>query len=372
MTIRIDVDSHFFPKDVYKEVDPRFGVRRPQVWFDAVGRSTITHPDREADMSYHQRHGVLNMFQWHWQRPGFWEPELRLEILDKLGINMQVLVPSGDLFSYNVEPELAANVCRSYNKAISGVLQRFPGRFIGLTELPMQSPPLALEELDRAVTEFGLNAVIMLTNVDGRNLDEPDLWPVYARIEELGVPLILHPSRGGKLLGLDRLTKFHFDNALGFLYEGSLAISSLITGGVLDLFPRLRVGLLETGCGYLPYLMDRLNEVYETEGLDKLIKKRPQEYLDQLWLSANVQTERETLAYVVQRYGGNRLMMATDFPHGLGGAGETVIDAVLQNPGLTEDQKELILGGNAAELFGIPSETPVKQTEKVGAGHFNR
>jgi len=101
----------------------------------------------------------------------------------------------------------------------------------------MQSPTRAVVEMERAITELGLHAPTLFTNVNGRNLDEPEFWPVYAKAEELNVPLILHPSRSGVLLGLDRLTKHHFDNALGFLYEGSLAISSLITGGVLDLSP---------------------------------------------------------------------------------------------------------------------------------------
>ena len=127
------------------------------------------------------------------------------------------------------------------------------------------------------------------------------------RIEELGVPLIVHPSRNGNLLGLERLEKFHLDNAPGFLYEGTLAITSFITGGVLDLFPKLRIGLLEVGCGYLPCLMDRLNEVFDHEGVDRLIKKRPHEYLDQIWITANVSAEKETLGYVVQRYGAERL-----------------------------------------------------------------
>lgn len=197
----------------------------------------------------------------------------------------------------------------------------------------------------------------MLTNVDGRNLDEPELWPVYARIEELGVPLIVHPSRNGNLLGLERLEKFHLDNALGFLYEGMLAITSFITGGVLDLFPSLRIGLLEVGCGYLPCLMDRLNEVYEHEGVDRLIKKRPHEYLDQIWIGANVSAEKETLGYVVQRYGAERLLMGIDFPHGLGGAGEAGPQDVLDNPALTAEQKDGILGLNAAELFRIPVKT---------------
>jgi aminocarboxymuconate-semialdehyde decarboxylase len=304
-------------------------------------------------MSHHQRYVLPNTFLPSRRPTGFWDVPPRIEFLDRTGIDMQVLVPSNPPFHYDVEPDLAVNVCQSYNNSISRLLKKYPGRFVGLAHLPMQSPTRALKELDRAITELELHAPLLLTNIEGLNLDEPQFWPVYARMEELGVPLILHPSRSGKLLGAERLMKFHLDNALGFLYEGTLAITSLICGGVLDLFPRLRVGLLETGCGYLPHLMDRLNEVYDHEGVDKLIRKRPHEYLDHFWISANVVAERETFVYVIKRYGAERLMMAVDFPHGLGGAGETVVDAVLNNTALTQQEKDRILGLNAAELFGL-------------------
>ncbi|HZT06271.1 MAG TPA: amidohydrolase family protein [Chloroflexota bacterium] len=362
MAIRIDVDSHFFPKDVFDDVDPRFGDRRPRVWFDAVGRSRITYPEREANMSPHQR-ALPNLLRFSRQRPGFWDPEVRIEFLDRVGVDMQVLVPSNESFHYDVDADLATSVCQSYNNAIARVLDRYPGRFIGLAHLPMQAPTAAVRELERAVRELGIHAPTLFTNVNGRNLDEPEFWPVYAKAEELDVPIILHPSRSGKLLGLERLTKYHLDNALGFLYEGSLAITSFITGGVLDLFPTLRIALMETGCGYLPYLMDRLNEVYDQEGVDELIKHRPPEYLRHFWLAANVTTEKETMAYVVERYGADRLMMAIDFPHGLGGAGEACVDDVVANPRLTDAQKDRILGLNAAELFGID---PVTKTQARG------
>jgi aminocarboxymuconate-semialdehyde decarboxylase len=368
VAIKIDVDSHFFPKDVFDDVDPRFEDRRPRVWFDAAGRSGLTYPARESKLSHHQRHMLPNLFKFHRQQPGFWEPEIRVEFLDRMGIDMQVLIPSNESFHYDVEDiDLATSVCQSYNNAIARVLQRFPGRFIGLAHLPMQSPTRAVREMDRAITELGLHAPTLFTNVAGRNLDEPEFWPVYARAEELNVPLILHPSRSGSLLGLERLTKFHLDNALGFLYEGTLAITSLITGGVLDMFPRLRVALMETGCGYLPTLMDRLNEVCDHEGVDKLIRKRPHEYVDQFWLAANVTTEKETMAYVIQRYGAERLMMAVDFPHGLGGAGEACVDDVLENPLLTPEQQDRILGLNAAELFAIDPETHTRARPALSA-----
>ena len=353
MPIQIDCDSHFFPRDVFDDIDPRFGDRRPTVSFDAVGRSAARYPEREANMSPHQRHVLANLFRFSFQAPGFWDPEPRIEFLDRAGIDMQVLVPSNEPFHYDVEPELATAVCQSYNNAIARVVNKYPGRFIGLAHVPMQSPERAVVEVDRAVKELGFKAITMFTNVNGRNLDEPEFWPVYAKAEELGVPVVVHPSRSGTLVGLDRLTKYHLDNALGFLWEGTSAITAFIIGGVLDLFPKLRVGVLETMCGYLPHLMDRLTEVYEMEGVDKLIKKPPAEYLDQIWLSANVAAERKTLRHVIERYGSERLMMAVDFPHGLGGAGEAATDDVTNNPDLSQYDKERILGLNAAELFAV-------------------
>jgi len=301
-------------------------------------------------------------------RPGFWDPEVRIEFMDRIGIDMQVLVPSNECFHYDVDPELALSVCQSYNNAISRVLKKFPGRFIGLAHVPMQAPTLAVREIERAVRDLGLHAAGVFTNVNGTNLDEPRFWPVYEKVQELNIPLYLHPSRSGVLLGLDRLTKFHLDNALGFLYEGTLAITSFICGGVFDKYPRLRIGLLETGCGYLPTLMDRLNEVYDQEGVNELINKRPHEYLDQIWLAANVATEKESIGQVVQRYGADRLMMAIDFPHGLGGAGESALDDVLGSPWLTDLQKDRVAGLNAAEFFGIPVPTEARSPQLEPAG----
>jgi aminocarboxymuconate-semialdehyde decarboxylase len=299
---------------------------------------------------------------WMWRDPGNLDPEPRIRFMDERGIDKQVLVPS-EQFHYDVEIELGTAVCQSYNNAMARVNQKYPGRFITLANLPMQSPPRAVKELDRAVNDLGLHAALVFGNVDGRNLDEPEFWSVYEKLEQLNVPLILHPGRFGKMMGIDRVNKFHLENSLGFLYEGCVAITSLITGGVLDVFPKLRVGILETGAGYLPTLMDRLNEVYDHEGVDKLILKRPHEYLDQFWLAVNVTSERETLPYLVQRYGADHFLMGTDYPHGLGGAS---IDDLSENLVINEDEKRKLMGLNAAKLFGLESEVEDPQPATVG------
>ena len=365
MAIKIDCDSHFTPRDIFDDVDPRFGRRRPRQWIDAQGRSLITYPEREEMIAAYQRQGVGvftgafasdSAASWTSAHASNWDPENRLAYMDRLGMDMQVLITGGSPFAYDVDPELGASVCQSHNNAIARVIEKYQGRFIGLAQIPMQDPERAVEEIERSIGELSLHGVAMFTNVAGRNLDEPEFWPVYAKIEELDVPLILHGSRSAGMLGLERMTKFHLDNTLGFLWEGTSAITSLITGGVLDLFPRLRIGLTETMCGYLPHLMERLDELYDEE-INGVIKKRPRDYVDQFWMVANTLREKKGIPHFIETFGASRLMVGTDFPHGLGGSGEATVESVLTHPDLTDEQKDQILGLNAAELFRIPIDT---------------
>jgi len=378
MSIIIDSDSHFMPSDAFEDEEAlhRFGSRWPRFQMDALGRDWIVFPERFDRLNAHQRSLPCSLIPGK-HHPGYYDGDARTEWLDRVGIDMQVLVPSPASFTYDIEPELGVAVCRSYNNAIGRLLKRHPGRYIGLAVLPMQDPLAAVEELDRATLELGIHAPMVISNVNGRNLNEYDFWPVYERMEELGVPLIVHGNRFGPLLGMERLPNMHLDNALGFLYEGTLAITSLIMYGVLDMFPRLRVGVLETGAGYITYLMDRLQEVYEGEvfggvspihgkPVNELIKKSPREYMDQIWICFNAAAESRNIPHVVDMFGADRFMVNSDFPHGLGGAGEAMTDMVLSLEALTPGQREQLLGLSACALFAIDPETrEQRRTEKT-------
>jgi len=331
VSIIIDTDSHFMPSDAFEdsECERRFRSRWPRFQLDALGRDWIVFPERFERLSPLQRSMPCSLIPGK-HHPGYYDSTARAAWLDEAGIDMQVLVPSPASFTYDGDPELGIAVCRSYNNAIGRVLQRHPGRFIGLSVLPMQDPVAAVDELERATLELGIHAPLVISNVNGLNLDDHRFWPVYERIEQLDVPLIVHGNRFGPLLGLERLQHMHLDNALGFLYEGTLAITSLIMFGVLDMYPRLRVGVLETGAGYITYLMDRLQEVYEGEifgGISPnygkrvadLIRKAPRDYMDQIWICFNVGAEAANVAHVVRMFGADRFMVNSDFPHGLGG-----------------------------------------------------
>jgi len=376
MSITIDADTHYWPRDAVddEEAQRQFGSRWPRFMTDAVGRDWIEFPER-AERFTPQQQAMPSGMAPRKNHPGSHDPAVRATWLDGAGFDMQVLVPNPTPLSYGLEPAIAIALARSYNNAISRTLQAFPGRFIGLAWVPLQDPVAAIDELDRAIEELGLHAPVIYTHVNWHNLDERRFWPFYGRVEQLGVPLTIHPNRFEGLMGLERLRHMHLDNPLGFLYEATLAVTSLIMEGVLDVFPRLRVGLLETGGGWLHYLMDRLQEIYEGEvyggistdpaiPVKELIRKPPEGYLDQFWFCLNVGAELRTIPGLVERFGADRFMINSDFPHGVGGGGQGTIQRVRELQGLTAEQKEQLLGRSACQLFDID---PVSRRQARGA-----
>ena len=377
----IDADSHVLPIDAFddEEARRRFRSRWPTMLMDTVGRLFVVFPERERQLTPLQR-SMRSEFSPLKRPPGFYDSAVRETWLDEAGIDMQVLVPSPGPFAYAIEPELGLALARSYNDSIARLLERHPGRFIGLAVFPMQDVVAAVEELDRAVGELGIHAPLIISNVNGRNLSDPELWPFYERVEQLGVPLMIHGNRFETPgpVALNRLDHMHLDNTLGFLFEGTLAITSLIMYGVLDMFPRLKVGILETGAGYLPYLMDRLQEVYEGEtfggispasgkAVKELIRKPPEEYMDQLWLCFNAGAEHRSVAPVVARFGADRFMVNSDYPHGLGGSGASLTSVVRSLQGITDAEKDSLLSHSARSLFGIDPATRKQVRSGVAA-----
>ncbi len=353
MALKIDCDSHFLPHDAFDDVDPKFGGQVPRFIFDGVGRQLVVYKPRTEKLPY---------FMWDYptcfralrQTAGVSNIDARAGDLAKIGFDRQVLVPNNGPYAYDVDPELGESVCRAFNNAVARALKKRP-EFIGLAVLPMQDVSRAIRELDRAVLELGIHAPQIQTHILDRNLDEHDFWPFYKRVEELGVPLIIHCSHASVTAGAHRYKRYRFGNALQFPAETSLAIGSLICGGVLDAFPKLRVGFLEAGGGFLPYLFDRLDEVAveEPEYTHVSIKKLPREYLDQLWFSFNIKTEAASIPFLIERIGAERLLVSSDYPHGLAGSGMNTVQFLQQLETVSAEDKEKLMGLNAMRLFNL-------------------
>lgn len=196
----------------------------------------------------------------------FMDVELRLEAMDRLGIDMQVLSPNPLSFFNHVDASTAAAFARTHNDALAAVVATHPERLGGLAQLPMQDPSTAGEELRRAVDDLGLLGACIGTDL-GRPLDDPSFDAVYAACVSLDVPLFLHPAPGGIDAPRrdERLARFDGDLWLGFAFEEALAVATLVLGGVFTRHPQLDV-CVSHGGGATSWLAERMRHGASTRG----------------------------------------------------------------------------------------------------------
>jgi predicted TIM-barrel fold metal-dependent hydrolase len=344
--IRIDSDSHFTPLDAFADLDPQYAEQGPRVVKLPTGRCRIDYPARAPFVPEH-----IKPLRVQGRDMSDFLVEPRLDAMAQDGFDMQVLIPNNSPFYYDVDGPMGANVSRSFNRAIAKVLQRYPKKFIGIAATPLQDIRLGIVEAEYAIKELGLHAVIIYQNVNGKDLDGEFLWPFYERVEALGVPLLVHGVDSGPLLGVGRFARFNLDVCLGFPFEVFTAISALIFSGVLDRFPGLRFGFFEVGVGWIPWFIDRLEMAYDARAAAReKATRRPKECFDNFYFSLGA--DDSTLPDVVKRIGTRQLMIGSDYPHPDGTFPNTV--AMLQaREGLTKQDIDNLLGGTAAEFFGL-------------------
>src|SRR2546428_1641458 len=172
-------------------------------------------------------------------QPQYIDVDYRLKAMDKAGVAMHALSLTQPMVFW-AAPAFALRLCRTFNDACVALHQKYPDRFVGLAMLPMQDPGLALQELDRVGTLPGLRGIYMGTHINGRNLDAKEYWPIYARCEQRGLPIFLHPVDP---VGADRMRSYHLRNFIGNPADTAIAAASLIFSDALDAFPALDVVL---------------------------------------------------------------------------------------------------------------------------------
>jgi aminocarboxymuconate-semialdehyde decarboxylase len=277
--------------------------------------------------------------------------ERRLRDMDTQLVDMQVLsgVP-GTMFFYGREEAEAVEACRRVNDAFAATVAANPKRFAAIATLPLQAPEAAARELERAVRDLGLRGCEISSNVNGKNLDDKALAPFYAKAQELDVPIFIHPSG---VPGLnERLGSYYLTNLIGNPMDTTIAAASLIFGGVLEEFPRLKVYLAHGG-GACPYIRGRWEHGWRVrKEAHANIERPPSEYFQQLYFDSLVHGG-PALNFLAATVGPERIMLGTDYPFDMGNYRSVeAIDAVA---GATDAQKDLMLGGNAARLFGSDS-----------------
>jgi aminocarboxymuconate-semialdehyde decarboxylase len=283
-------------------------------------------------------------------RGGF-DLDQRLRDMDSAEVDIQVLSITPQTFLYGQEAELTAACARIQNEQIAAMVVARPDRFCGIATLPMQSPRLAAEELRYAMVSLGLRGAMIGSNVDGRNLDDPDLEPVWAAAAELGAFLLVHPV---KVAGADRLKSYYLTNLIGNPLDTSIAIASLVFGGVLQRHPKLTF-CFSHGGGFIPYQAGRLVHGWHVRREPHArLTESPEASLLRLYYDTILHA-RPALEFLIGSVGADHVLLGSDYPFDMG-----TQECVRQVRALAipPADRDAVLGGLARSLLGHPADAP--------------
>jgi aminocarboxymuconate-semialdehyde decarboxylase len=272
----------------------------------------------------------------------------RLKRMDDQGVDMQAL--SINPSWYALDRDLVTKVIALQNEKLAEICATTPERFVAFASVALQYPDLAAQQLEHGVKKLGLRGAAIGGSVEGLELSNPKFHPVWAKAEELGVLLFMHPQRTPDL---DNRLKGNggLDNTIWNPLETTLALSHLIYEGTLDRFPGLKLCAAHGG-GYLASYADRSDHIcltFPERCAAVPLKKKPTEYLKQLYFDSLVFTP-EALRHLAAQVGPSQLVMGTDDPFPWT---RTAVDHILGTPQLSDAQRAAILGGTAARLLGI-------------------
>jgi len=286
-----------------------------------------------------------------------WEPSIRLRDMDRAGIDISVIFPS-HAASYCILRDIGfeSALHRAHHRYISNYCAGAKGRLRWVALATMRDIQATVREMTRWREKDANLAGVIVSPVypGGRLLDNPDLHPMFARAQDLDLPILVH---GGVLRAPNGPGAIELDHA-GFIiravyqpWGGMTAIGALIGGGVFDLFPKLRVGVFETSAGWMPWMIERLDESYESKpNLAPNLKRKPSEVLAEGRLFHSIDPGERYIEHCVAELGEDVWLFATDYPH-TGVAFPNGAQAAVDRPGLTESAKKKILGANAQRLF---------------------
>jgi len=278
------------------------------------------------------------------------QPADRLRAMDEQGIDVEAL--SINPYWYKADRDVARELIRIQNEKLAEFCAAYPDRFVAFASVALQHPDLAAEQLEEGVRKYGLRGAGLGGSVNGLELADPTFHPFWAKAEQLGVLVFIHPQATGAPTELGARLKGNggLDNVIGNPLETTIALSHLIFEGTLDRFPGLKICAAHGG-GYLPSYAGRSDAGCVTfpDRCTKPLRKKPTEYLRQLYFDSLVFTP-EALRHLVAETGSSQIVMGTDYPFP---GTKAAVDLGRSTPGLSDADRAAILGVTAATLLGI-------------------
>lgn len=278
--------------------------------------------------------------------PALTDISIRLRRMDEMGVDVQVLSPSPLQYYYWADRQLSGQIVEANNAAIAALCAAHPDRFLGLGNASLQFPELAVQQLERAVLHHGLRGIEVSSTVNGMELADPLLAPVWECAERLNATVFLHPW--GTSIG-PRVNRYYLGNTIGQPLETTLALSHLIFSGTLDRFPNLRLCAAHGG-GFLPWYSFRSDHSHAVRPEAKRCLRPPSEYLQRIYFDTVIY-EPEHLRTLVSNVGVSQVVLGTDYPFDMGNY--DVHRIVGDASGLSPSEIDQVLGGNARRLLNL-------------------
>jgi predicted TIM-barrel fold metal-dependent hydrolase len=275
--------------------------------------------------------------------------ENRLRAMNQQGIDVEAL--SINPFWYRKERDVASQIVKIQNEKLAELCAAHPDRFVAFASLALQFPDLAVQQLEEAVKKLGFRGAAIGGNVAGEEFANPKFHPVWAKAEELGVLLFIHPAGTPELANRLKGNGW-LSNTIGLPLDTTIALSHLIFEGTLDKFPGLKVCAAHSG-GFLPSYAPRSDHscLVSPAGCDPniVLKKKPTEYLRRLYFDS-LNFTPEALRHLAAEVGSSQIVLGTDYPYPWQ---DKSVDHILNTPSLSDAERVAILGGTAAKLLGI-------------------
>jgi len=329
--LKIDTHAHILPK-TWPNLAEKYGDDRFPVIHHADGRHRIYKDGK--------------FFREVW--PNSWDPRLRIDEYAKHGVSVQVVSTVPVMFSYWAHPHQALELHQHLNDHIAELCTTYPKNFAGIGTVPLQSPTLAIQELERCIDQLGMQGVQIGSHVNEWNLNDKELFPFFKSAADLGAAVLIHPW---DMMGRDSMPKYWLPWLVGMPAEQSRAACSLIFGGVLERLPELRICLAHGG-GAFPYTIGRIEHGYKMRpdlvATDNA--RNPRDYFDRLYFDSCV---HDTLAlkYLLDVAGTEHVMLGTDYPFPLG---EQQPGSGIDSLSLSEKEQKHLFHETALSWLGLP------------------